>query len=197
MRVYLIVFLRVLLYQPFEINTADLWKYDVEELSDFIQMYEKYVGTIKQYFSGSIAVCYHRLIHHGIAIGTYKEVTILKEKLEISEQERKSLEQEVIQMREMIEHLQTAADKAPPLSQPIVAAEGGETTGIIPGELFNFETIVQRHFDSDKVASIPALSEIHIMSATIMSQLEELFDDVRGLQKTTWKDLVEIFKVVL
>ena len=40
--------------QPFTVDLSDLWKYDVEELSEFVHKYEKYSQDLKKYVLGII-----------------------------------------------------------------------------------------------------------------------------------------------
>lgn len=44
---------KLILRQPFDIDFKNIWKYDTEELCDYILQYERYVADLRKKYGGN------------------------------------------------------------------------------------------------------------------------------------------------
>lgn len=126
-------------------------------------------------------------------LGIQKELMTLRERLEITEEEKAALERELAEVR--------GGGWAKP--ETINPPKQQTTANLMDfddehdaGDKFNFKTLVKKHLNCEKLINSKDLSEIQIASATVMSQLEEMLDDVRNLQKTAWNTIGDLIRVI-
>ncbi len=118
-------------------------------------------------------------------------MTIVKERLEISEQERKNLEEDLINTKELLKS-QDRSERRQSFKSPKVQAEpqNQETNAKI-----NFELIISKYFDASRLLGLSELSEFHISTATAMGQLEEIVENINKLIEAPWERIVDCLQV--
>ena len=123
-----------------------------------------------------------------------KELAIVKDRLEISEHERKNLENDLIGARELLKS-QEVSDRRQNIKSP------KSQTELQPQESssakINYELIISKHFDAGRLLALTELSEIHIATATAMGQLEEMVEKLNKLHKAPWEKIIDCFEVRL
>ena len=123
-----------------------------------------------------------------------KENTIVKERLEIIEQEKKNLVNDLVSAREQSQNdepQEKGHGKTGPETQLDTQTKDdtNNTTKI------NYDLIISSHFDSARLIGLPELSEFHIAIAAAMGQLEEMVERINKMQNAPWEEFITYLQV--